>query len=226
MKYVESFKREKKKFNLFEVLDIFQKAAVEHGTRLGFGYEDMLEKDVFWVLLRTKFVVYNNKETEDYISITYPKEPSKINFNREYQIKDNEEVLIDGISKWLVVSLQTRKIKRDHNLVYHSKVIDDSLFEDIYKINYDFEKFELITTYNVTDKDLDRNNHVNNASYAFMIEKIIDTTKIKEFQIDYLNEILNNEKIDLFSYKENNKVFILGKSQDKICFSAEIEENI
>ncbi|MFI3329211.1 MAG: thioesterase [bacterium] len=223
MKYSEVFKRDKKKFNLYETLDIFQNAAVAHGTRLGFGYEEMLEKDVFWVLLRTKFVVYNNSETDEYTSITYPKEPSKINFNREYQIKHNDEVLIDGISKWLVVSLQTRKIKRDHNLIYHSKTIDESLFEDIYKISYDLDKFKLVDTYQVTDKDLDRNNHVNNASYAFMIEKIINTENIKEFQIDYLNEILNNQKIDLFTYKENETLFILGKFKDKICFVSEIK---
>ncbi len=224
MKYSERFKRDSKKFNLYEILDIFQKAAVEHGTKLGFGHDDMLKQDVFWVLLRTKFTLHNNKEVENYTSITYPKEPNKIDFNREYQIKYNDEVLVDGISKWLVVSLSTRKIKRDHNMVYHSKIVDDSLFNDVDKIKFDITKFNVTTTYQVSNKDFDRNNHVNNASYANMIEKIIDTTKIREFQIDYLNEITNNIVIDLLSYKEEDYLYIIGRSNDKICFSAKIKE--
>ncbi len=224
MKYSERFKRDSKKFNLYEILDIFQKAAVEHGTKLGFGHDDMLKQDVFWVLLRTKFTLHNNKEVENYTSITYPKEPNKIDFNREYQIKYNDEVLVDGISKWLVVSLSTRKKKRDHNMVYHSKIVDDSLFNDVDKIKFDITKFNVTTTYQVSNKDFDRNNHVNNASYANMIEKIIDTTKIREFQIDYLNEITNNIVIDLLSYKEEDYLYIIGRSNDKICFSAKIKE--
>lgn len=224
MKYSEVLKRKKGKFSLYETLDIFQKSAVEHGTRLGFGFDEMFKNDVFWVLLRTKFVVLNNKEVENYTSITYPKKPGKVNFNREYQIKDQDEVLINAISKWLVVSLETRKIKRNHNMQYHSDVIDESLFDDVDKINYDIDKFIFKEKYNVTKKDLDRNNHVNNASYAYMIDKLVDTNNIKEFQIDYLNEILDEEIIDLFSYEDNNKVFVLGKSKEKICFVAEIEE--
>lgn len=226
MKYIEKFKRDKKQFNLFEILDTFQKSAVAHGTRLGFGYEEMLEKDVFWVLLRTKFVIHNNKAVEDYISITYPKSPNKIDFNREYQIRDEEETLIDGISKWLVVSLKTRKIKRNHDMDYHSKVVDDSIFDDVYKIKYDLDKMKFVDYYQVSEKDFDQNSHVNNASYAYMIEKVINTNNIKEFQIDYLNEIVSNDKISLLSYKEDSNIFIIGKSEEKICFSAQIKENI
>ncbi len=212
-----------KELDLYDILNTFQNSATTHGTKLGVGHECMLSKDLFWVLLRTKFIIDDNTNN-DFVITTYPKVPGRLDYDREYFINSNGNTIIKGISKWLIASVSTRKIVRNSGVSFPNECVSDSIFDSVDKINIDIDKFKLVDTYKVSNSDLDLNNHVNNASYAHMIKKVYNTSLIKEFQIDYINEVLNNELVELLMYKDNDNTYILGLVEDKKCFVAQIKE--
>lgn len=219
--YNKLIKRAEEKFSVYEILNYFQDSAIEHGTQIGVCDKKMAEQNNFWVILRTKFIVVNNKEVNEINNITYPKVAGKIDFDREYIISSNEEVLVKGISKWILMDLTSRKLSRKHNVVLEGSK-EDGNFDGLVKLDINEDNLVFTNSYNVTSKDLDKNNHVNNASYANIISSVYDTSNVVEFQIDYLNEIFNDSIIDIYMY-ESDYTYILGKCNNKNCFIAKIK---
>ncbi len=218
--YNKLIKRDEKKLDLKEILLLFQDSAVEHGTSMGLSDIEMAKNNHFWGILRTKFRVINNKTVKDVSNITYSKEAGRIDFDREYMIKENDEVLVEGISKWILIDIDKRSLVRRHDLVI-KEVGELNLFDKLDKIDFIETDFILKDSYQVTTNDLDKNNHVNNASYANIINKVYNK-EVSEFQIDYLNEILNNSLVDIYVY-ENDYTYVLGKCSGKNCFIAKIK---
>lgn len=69
------------------VLDIFQEAAGIHGELLGVGFEDMLKRELFWVLTKVRFEILEDVKMHQQIKIkTWPLPPQKICYRREYII--------------------------------------------------------------------------------------------------------------------------------------------
>lgn len=223
MKDTNIVKRETKLFDIEEVLSLFQEAAVTHGIKLGLGHDKMLSNDQFFALLRTKFVIEKNSDTTLVSSTTYPKTPGRFDFDREYVISANDEILIKGISKWIVVSFSERKLVRNPGVMYEN-CVEDSLFDSVDRIRFDYNNFKLVDNYQITNKDIDANNHVNNVSYANIIKKVYNIKDIKEFQIDYLQEVLNNETVEIYVYKDNEYTYVLGRCKNENCFIAKIKE--
>lgn len=223
MKHTRNVNRKSDLLDLKEILKSFEDSATIHGTNIGVGDDVMSKYDQFWALLRTKFVVLNNLDVDNIDVITYPKKQGRIDFDREYIIKNNNEVLIEGISKWVIVSKSTRTLKRNHNILIEN-CIEESLFDSVSKIDFDFSNFKLIDTYSVTKEDIDKNNHFNNTNYANVIKKVYNTFNIKEFQIDYLHEVLVNNTISIYKYV-SEYTYILGRCNEENCFIAKIKEN-
>lgn len=219
--YNKLIKRETKKLDLEEILKLFEKSATEHGTELGLGHDAMLSNNHFWGVLRTKFVLVDNSEVSDVNNITYPKIPGRIDFDREYIISSNDNILVKGISKWILVDVVERKLVRKHNIVFNS-LTDDSMFDKLDKIDFDESNFKLKATYNVTSKDLDINNHVNNVSYVNIIKTVCDTLNVIDFQIDYLHEIKDKSIVDVYLYS-SDYTYVLGKCNNQNCFIAKIK---
>lgn len=222
MIFSKEVSREEKRLDLLEILRLFQDSAVEHGIKLGMAHHLMLEKNQFWAILRTKFEVVDNKSVNNITNVTYPKVPGRVDFDREYLIKHNDDILVKGISKWVVLSVSERKLLRNPDVSF-GEFIEEKLFDGVDKIKVDLSDFNLVDTYQVTENDLDENNHVNNTNYAKVIAKVCDTTKIKEFQIDYLNEAFNNDIIEIY-VKKTDVTYILGKTKNENCFIATIKE--
>lgn len=215
-------KRINKNLDLLEILTHLQTAAVTHAIQLGFGFEEMLEKDMFWVVLRTKFKVLNNEPSDTIDIKTYPKINTRITFDREYILSHNNNVLVQGISRWSIISASQRRFVRTP-IQFPGEFVEESIFDEFDKINIQIDNFKLVDNYIVKKEDLDDLNHLNNVNYAKMINKVYTINNIKEFQIDYLNEILLDQQVDLYMYKDE-AVYILGVVNEKNCFIAKIKE--
>ena len=96
------------------VLDLFQDAAGQHAEELGVGFEEMLKRSYLWVLTRVKFKILG--ETQKYQKVivkTWPLEPSRITYRREYSIEnENGELLIGGSSEWVVIHSENAVLSR------------------------------------------------------------------------------------------------------------------
>ncbi len=210
------------------VLDLFQFVATEHAERIGIGYKAMLEKNLFWVLVRCRYDVVKNPEYCSEITVkTWPREEGRIDYDRDYEITDEKgDLLVYGSSKWCVVNAATRRIAVNGEVRYSDRefygkaVYPDGLkkIKDFSTDGFSSEKGR--TTYS----DLDHNGHVNNANYGkFVLNALRPDAEIKSFGIDFINEMSADSDYEVFFGKDEGKTKVKGVSDGKQNFRAEID---
>ena len=195
------------------ILDFFQDVAGEHADILSVGFNDLINKDLIWVLVRTKYEVIKEPNLYSKIKIkTWPHPKGRIDFDRDYLILDeNNNILIKG----------TKDI--DFNIEFYQ---EKNYLEPFNKLQ-DFELDDSFISFNYQTlfTDLDHNGHVNNIKYADMILNSIDFNEndnIKLFEIDYIKELKKGNSITTYYKKENNMIFIKGISEENIIYLAKI----
>ena len=63
------------------LLTFFQDIAGEHASNLGVGYQPMIDKDLIWVIVRSKYTLYENPIVDKkYILSTWPQPKGKYRF--------------------------------------------------------------------------------------------------------------------------------------------------
>ncbi len=211
------------------VLDLFQDVAGLHAEELGIGFNAMLEKGLLWVVMKVKYeLVKMPRMYQNVIVKTWPKEPKRLDFERNYLILDeNEDVLIKGTSQWAIISSETRKLTRATN-VYEKidEFCDDVVFDGKIIRIPDFEALEPMVSVISGFSELDSNGHVNNIHYADYVINAINPQKpmnIRNFQIDFHKEIMLGDKTDIF-VEENEDILVKGMQGDNIMFSARISK--
>ena len=192
------------------ILDLFQDVAGKHATKLGVGYNDLLKKNRVWMIVRTKIEIIKQPKQEEVVTIrTWPLPLNKIDANRCYEmVNDKGEVLVKGISKWVNVDIDLRRVVRldiDYGM---------GQFDNDYNLLENFEKIkEIENCINVVKVipnylDLDRNGHVNNSKYInFAMNNIkeLQNKEIKCCQIEYIKELQKEQEFDLY-YKLDGKL--------------------
>lgn len=210
------------------VMDLFQEVAGQHAQLLGVGFSDMEAKGLLWVVLKVKYSVVKAPKLYEKVSVlTWPLEQRRLDFQREYQIQDdNGEVLIKGTSQWAVIDKNTRKLTKAENVYknINGYCNDVNFAEKLLRIG-DFEG-EKVSTVKSEFSHTDPNLHVNNAKYGdYVLDAIYNGSplNIKEFQIDFHKEILVNTKTDIYAQTNENTVLVKGVQGENHMFLVKIE---
>ena len=199
------------------LLAIFQDIAIEHSIILGISSKTMLEKNLFWVTMRTKFqIIKQPQKGEELELVTYPSSKNMLEYDRDYLIINNAgETLVKATSKWCLVSTKTRQpVMRVKDEPFLPVSNLEPLFEGrFYKTEMFVPKFLPDLSYIISPQDIDENWHTSNVVYAKIIEKLLtcEKRKITFFQINYLKETLASQRLDLFRQDNENELNILGK---------------
>lgn len=213
------------------ILDLCQDVAGKHAIELGVGYDDMIVRDIIWMIIRSKVRIIKNPPFSSNVVVkTWPCAPGRLDMEREYLIlsEDEKEEYAHVTSKWVLCSNSTRRLLRAKEAEFNiDSYLEDKLFNEAFdKVSFDENK-ELKTSIVKTNYlDLDHNGHINNVKYAnFMMLGIeeIQNKAIKNFQIDYLHELKANEDVVLNYYVENNTIYVKGSSLNEDSFIARIE---
>ena len=213
------------------VLDLFQDVAGLHAKELGIGFNAMLEKGLLWVVMKVKYeLVKMPRMYQNVIVKTWPKEPKRLDFERNYLILDeNEDVLIKGRSQWAIISSETRKLTRATN-VYEKidEFCDDVVFDEKIVRIQDFNEVTPATRVTSGFSELDSNGHVNNIHYADYVINAINPKEpmnIKVFQLDFHKEIMCGYDTDIFVEEKENVIYAKGMQNENIMFSCRMEKN-
>ncbi len=202
------------------VLDIMQDISGKHCNTYGMTFEELLSQNKIWVLLRVKYKVFENIKLYSKVRVTtWPKKKGLVDFDRETQITDLQgNVMINGISKWVILDSNTRKIVPAKYIEYNALIPNDSLFNDRFDRIKDFN-IEGLQHYHqrIEFCDVDHNGHTNNAKYACILlnalrlkeDEVIDT-----FQIDYVHESRLDDTLMVYYYKENKTYFAKAICQE------------
>ncbi len=212
------------------VLDLFQDAAGQHAEELGVGFEAMLERSYLWVLTRVKFKILSNPRSYQKVIVkTWPLEPNRITYRREYSIENEKgDLLIGGSSEWVVIHSEKRRFVSANDLYSFTDGFNTEIMceEKLGKIP-DFEIANEPYIINSRFSEVDINNHVNNTKYANYVLDAINPQKadmLKEFQIDYRKEVFEGTKLNIHHSRMGETVLAKGQNDNgDIMFACKLE---
>lgn len=205
------------------ILSIFQDVASIHAEEIGIGYEDMLKQNIYWILSRVRFDIKKMPTLNQVVVIeTWPHPKGRIDFDRDMKISSLDgETLVIAQSKWCVIDTINRTLQRTDSINYNGECLLDKNYEDKFvKISLPDQAPKYIFSHNVSFCDLDHNEHMNNTNYTNLIVDSIENKTFTHFEINFVSECLENDKIDVYYTKNENGEYVVGKNGEKITFVA------
>lgn len=222
------------KLGLYHLLNLLQDVASQHGDLLGFGYEDMVRMQTFWVLTRQKVVMRKWPVLGDSVEIkTWIRFGEGALAYRDFSIHLNGEQIGESCTGWITLNSETRR----------PTIIDRSslrlLVEELPSVGIETEKIprykkddlEDMIRFNVRNSDIDFNMHVNNTKYAQWVLDSIPLASQGQFdllsyEINFIAETMLHDIIVIQKsprdYQEDGsfKSYFQGKRQSdgKIVF--------
>ena len=203
------------RLNLFSLFDYLQDIASDHAVQLGYGRDDLIRNNCFWVLSRIYAVIEELPFWNDSLNIvTWPKGTDRMFALRDYKIFDKEKRLIGAAtSSWLIVDLESRKIQRpDRQLlpVKANEDLPDALPRNASKLQPASPDGVITPPFRVKLSDLDINHHTNNVRYLKWVLDTYDLGFIMNnvpfsAEINYLAESRLNDEISIRTSEESDE---------------------
>jgi acyl-ACP thioesterase len=204
-----------------------QESASLNAELLKFGYEDMQRESLFWVLSRAKLQIQEYVSAWDEIIVeTWPKNINSFFANRDFRFYNSDHVCIGAATTaWLMVNRQTLRPVKPESLLknIHKFNIPPGIDEFPEKIP-EPESKNFAAEFNIGYKDIDINQHTNNARYIDYLQdccvhKFSQNKHIESMQINFLNQTRIGDTIRLFVSEEDqipDKTYIEAENQDSM----------
>jgi len=194
-----------RKLKLSTMFVYFQDMATEHAEKLGVGRDVLLKDNLIWVLASVRADIERYPVWNENIFVeTWPLQPDKINFERDFLVYDeNNDIIARAVTNWVIIDMNSRRLKR-------SKVINSEFPEagrersidcSLGRINASGSMSEVYRK-TVGYSDIDMNEHLNNSKY---LDYIMDCFTIenhknyftKSIEVNYIHEALPGDTIIL-----------------------------
>lgn len=217
----------KKRIKISTILKITAQIAGKDYTDRGVGHEFLWDRGYVFLLSRISFHIrrYLNEPEELKVS-TWECGKKGAMFLRGYYVESNGEICIDGESGWIVVNPVTRKIIRPSAFPWMMPQLDNRPVTALPIDKITCENGQHLGSHKVVFSDLDANGHVYNANYGDIALNLLPREEferdIENFKINFVNEAVLGDEIDIFASMQDRETRILGKIEDKICFEVEI----
>lgn len=185
---------------LSALLHYVQEVSGGHSDRLGFSWDNLAEKGLFWAVLRHKAVIHRLPKAGETICLqTWPMPTTRAAYPRAVQATDSQgNVLFQTVSLWVLMNTQTRAMVLPGKsgvdvpgIVRGTEIKAPSSLTPI--------TCKQSVLWQVGQEDLDINGHVNNAKYLDQAEKLTENSNLipQELTVCYLSEALLGQEITL-----------------------------
>ncbi|MCT4590981.1 MAG: thioesterase [Carboxylicivirga sp.] len=207
-------------------------SAVSSAESLGFGFGDLKENHLFWVLNRLTVEIYRPVKWDEVIEVTtWPKDIERIFYLRDFIVKDAEgEIVAKANSAWLAIDLKTKTPSSyvNENMLAFTKL------KDFHALDYPPIRVKSVKADSSMDViptffDIDLNKHVTSTRYidwmtdAFSVDFHKDHYP-KQLSINYQKETMIGERIEVkHQADEDNHCFEgFNHPQEKIAFRGKV----
>jgi medium-chain acyl-[acyl-carrier-protein] hydrolase len=212
------------KLKFYCICGYFFEIAARHANHLRFGFQDLKQENVYWVLSRLHVKTIKYPGFDQKINIqTWHKGLDRLFGLRDFRILDKDGLeLALATSAWLILDEKTGHLVRPEKFteLHNSKT-------DYNAINELPDKLEPLSEYDQSKliepgyTDLDINFHVNAGKYIAWIQDLYppdfyNKYQIADFQINYLNETRFGEKIRIVSRQESIENQLISKIEGRI----------
>ncbi len=199
------------------LLNFLIQSAINSSNELGFGFDEIKDESLFWVLSRISIeinrpILWNEEITVE----TWPKNIEKILYLRDFIVRDkNDNIIAKSTSGWLAINSET---KRPH-LSQHINTETYYTLKNKYALK---EVPKKIMPIKVGDKfsvkptffDIDINRHVTSTRY---LDWMMDTYDLDfllknyptKISINYIKETKPSENVGIIrnNKSDNNYIF-------------------
>ncbi len=215
-----------------EIMRLFEIAAFNHSDLIGLDHASMIKKsNCFWVVSKIKLQIKGAITSGEKLSVkTWTEAPGLIRFNRNCTIKSQKELKVKGTSEWCCLDYLTHKPRKASSVSYPQLEMCEQAQNKLTFTNLkpQMESKHFVYTKTVRATDIDLNYHTNNLKYNFMALDAFTTNElnsmdIKEYEIYFVNESHEGDKIDIFKQKLGNCYVVEGSTQEKTIFRVVIK---
>ncbi len=197
------------------ILETMQETAGTHSLLLGCGREELLKKNIVWVLSRCELHMDRYPRIGERITVSTFPMPNRIFFFPRYYVFTDErgEMIGKAGTLWLLLDIRTRRMLPPGEV---GRLIPDNT-----DLAVPMEEF--LTEYEPVYTDLDVNGHVNNARYADWLCNAmgIETMQKSEPEsiiLNYNREILPGQRVTLRRVTRDRQYRLTGYVGDTIAF--------
>jgi acyl-ACP thioesterase len=193
------------KLNLYSLFNYLQDIASDHAIKLGFGRDDLLRDNRFWVLSRIYAEITQMPKWEDSIIVkTWPNGTDKLFALRNFNVSfPDGSHIASATTSWLILDTTTRKVQRPDNILakfYSDLNPNDSSIRYASKLEPSSEDSKSSQLYRIKVSDLDVNLHTNNVRYLAWVSDCYNLEFVlKNFprsaEINYLAESQFEEEV-------------------------------
>jgi medium-chain acyl-[acyl-carrier-protein] hydrolase len=219
------------KVSLYSLFNYMQDVASDHAVLLGFGRDDLMKKNQFWVLSRMYAEITEWPSWGDKIIIkTWPNGTDNLFAMRNYELKyPDGRMIASSASAWLMVDRTTKKIQRPDGLLtqYNENDLISTSARHPGKLSEAHEKGINGAPFRVQVSDLDVNLHTNNVNYLRWVCNAYDLDFTMNHlpcsaEINYLAESMFNEEIVVRTSQENGNQTVFNHSVLRISDNKEL----
>lgn len=147
---------------------VFMDAATEHAERLGVGLDAMRARERFWLTVKTRIVFYDRPRISEAVRLlTWPEKPGPLRFNRSYELRREDALLVAGRTEWAVLNTATGALAPSADVLPEGLSYErgSALDSGYARVPGTFEGLEPFAEYRVCASDIDVGGHMNNAAY-------------------------------------------------------------
>lgn len=214
-----------------------QEAADSGARDCGFDRFVIDKHNLCWIILRMKVHIIDMPRWRDSFKVrTWSTGLDKLFFDREYEVFDSDNnVIAQGSSLWIMADMDTHRpanplksLGMDSFPPQNTRLVFGEKCGRIKALaRHELEGDPVITKF-ADYSELDWNNHVNNTRYIAwicdaMAKKGYNPGDISDIEINYISEVKQGEKVDLYVIPAGKSVLVYGyRDGDNAIFASEI----
>ena len=208
------------------ILETMQDVAGTHSLLLGCGREELVKKNIVWVLSRSELHMDRYPVSGEKITVhTFPT-PTRICFFPRYYIFTDArgEMVGKAGTLWLLLDLTTRRMLPPGDV---GKLIPDnkdlSVPMNLPATVGNLQGEEFVSEHHPVYTDLDVNGHVNNTRYADWLCNALGIDMMTEYEperiiLNYNHEVLPGHVVTLRRILKGNEYRLSGIVNDSTAF--------
>lgn len=194
------------KLGYYDTFRFFMDLANKHATILGVGQRSLMERDLFWLTVKTRVKFFRRPEMAQTIQAeTWPVKPLSLRTDRCYRLLDNQGLIAEGRTEWAILDMNTQRLAPVGNifpteLVFNSEDFSVTDFPRLVPDN----SSPALGTYHVTSSDIDMGIHMYNAAYIRALLGMISLSDLQKMDIQDFTIIFKSpaHQFDDLTYRE------------------------
>lgn len=202
------------RMSLHALFNYFQDIASDHAVRLGYGRDELLKQNHFWVLSRIYAAIGSLPVWDGRITLaSWPRGTDRLFALRDFEMKSGEgQLMARATSSWLIIDRDSKRIQRpDNNLTKLNSTPGENnrLLRNAEKIEQIPPGGKASPAFRVKISDLDINLHTNNTSYLKWVTDTYDLDFMLRnaplsVEINYLSESRFDDTVEILTHDDSD----------------------